>query len=49
MREQYGYWVARLKDGFHFDQTRALAKKRLDHTRRVAGLLMAELREDGAL
>jgi hypothetical protein len=48
-REQYGYWEARLKDGFHFDQTRAIAKKRLDHTRRVAGLLMAELREDGAL
>ena len=48
-REQYGYWEARLKDGFHFEQTRAMAKKRLDHTRRVASLLLGELREDGVL
>ena len=48
-REQYGYWEARLKDGFHFEQTRALAKKRLEHTRRVAALLIGELKEDGAL
>ena len=48
-REQYGYWEARLKDGFHFEQTRAVAKKRLEHTRRAATLLLGELREDGAL
>lgn len=48
-REQYGYWEARLKDGFHFEQTRALAKKRLEHTRRAATLLLGELREDGVL
>ena len=48
-REQYGYWEARLKDGFHFEQTRAIAKKRLDHTRRMATLLINELKEDGAL
>lgn len=48
-REQYGYWDARLKDGFHFEQTRAIAKKRLDHTRRAATLLINELKEDGAL
>ena len=48
-REQYGYWEARLNDGFHFDQIRQIAKKRLEHARRVATLLTTELREDGAL
>jgi hypothetical protein len=48
-REVYGYWDARLKDGFHFEQIRALAKKRLEHTRRMATLLISELREDGAM
>jgi hypothetical protein len=47
-REQYGYWEARLKEGFHFEQIRGIAKKRLEHARRVANLLMNELREDGA-
>ena len=48
-REQYGYWDARLKDGFHFEQTRQLARKRLEHARKAAALLLGELREDGAL
>lgn len=48
-REQYGYWDARMRDGFHFDQARTIAKKRLDHARRAASLLMGELREDGVL
>jgi hypothetical protein len=48
-REQYGYWDARLKDGFHFDAIRQIAKKRLEHARRAANLLATELREDGAL
>jgi hypothetical protein len=48
-REQYGYWEARLKDGFHFEQTRLLARRRLDHARKAAALLIAELKEDGAL
>jgi hypothetical protein len=48
-REQYGYWDARLKDGFHFEPVRAIAKKRLEHARRTASLLTGELREDGAL
>ena len=48
-REQYGYWEARLKDGFHFDPTRAIAKKRLEHARKTAALLLAEMKEDGAL
>jgi hypothetical protein len=48
-REQYGYWEARLKDGFHFDPTRAIARKRLEHARKTAALLIGELKEDGAL
>jgi hypothetical protein len=48
-REQYGYWEARLNDGFHFEPVRAIAKKRLEHARKMAALLMAELKEDGAL
>jgi hypothetical protein len=48
-REQYGYWEARLNDGFHFDAVRTIAKKRLEHARRTATLLLNELREDGAM
>jgi hypothetical protein len=48
-REQYGYWDARLKDGFHFEQTRQIARKRLEQARKTAALLIAELKEDGAL
>lgn len=48
-REQYGYWEARLKDGFHFEQTRQIARKRLDHARKTAALLLSELKDDGAL
>jgi hypothetical protein len=48
-REQYGYWEARLKDGFHFEATRAIARKRLENARKMAALLLGELREDGAL
>ena len=28
-REDYGYWEARIKDGFHFETVRAIAVKRL--------------------
>jgi hypothetical protein len=48
-REQYGYWDARLKDGFHFEQVRQIARKRLEHARKAASLLIGELKEDGAL
>ncbi len=47
-REQYGYWEARLNDGFHFEASRQLARKRLEAARKVAALLAAELKEDGA-
>jgi hypothetical protein len=42
-REQYGYWDARLKDGFHFDPVRKLAQQRLENARKVAKLLSDEL------
>jgi hypothetical protein len=45
-REQYGYWEARLKDGFHFEPVRKLARQRLDDARKVAKLLADELRGD---
>jgi hypothetical protein len=46
-RELYGYWEARLKDGFHFEPVRQIAVRRLENTRAVCALLSAELREDG--
>ena len=45
-REQYGYWDARLRDGFHFEPIRRIAKRRLEHTRAVCKLLGEELEED---
>ncbi len=48
-REQYGYWNARLKEGFHFDAVRAIAEQRLEHARRVTALLLREMKEDRAL
>lgn len=48
MRERYGYWDARLKDGFHFEPVRQIASQRLDSARKVAAELFAELHEDNA-
>jgi hypothetical protein len=45
-REQYGYWDARLRDGFHFEPVRQMAKARVEHARQVAALLLEELKED---
>ena len=42
-REQYGYWEARLKDGFHFEAVRDLARRRIDNARLLTTLLMEEL------
>lgn len=47
-REQYAYWQARLKDGFHFAPVRELARRRLDHYRKAASMIEQELNEDGA-
>ncbi|MFT3785802.1 MAG: hypothetical protein QM770_06495 [Tepidisphaeraceae bacterium] len=44
-REQYGYFEARLKDGFHFDLTRQIARQRLDHLRQILPALRSELEE----
>ncbi len=45
-RQQYGYWEARLKDGFHFEPIRQLARRRLDHALRGCQMLIDELKED---
>jgi hypothetical protein len=45
-RELYGYWDARLKDGFHFEQTRRIAQARLEHARAATKLLSQELMHD---
>ena len=41
-RELYGYWDARLKDGFHFEQSRRIAQTRLENARAATKLLSAE-------
>jgi hypothetical protein len=45
-REQYGYWDLRLKDGFHFEPIRKLARKRLESARSIAALLKVEMEDD---
>lgn len=45
-REQYGYWQARLKDGFHFEPVRAIAARRLESAVAVAKMLADELKQD---
>jgi hypothetical protein len=45
-REQYGYWEARLKDGFHFEPVRQIARRRLARARQMATMLADELKED---
>jgi hypothetical protein len=41
-RELYGYWDARLKDGFHFEQSRRIAQTRLENARLATKLLVQE-------
>jgi hypothetical protein len=45
-REEYGYWSARLKDGFHFEPIRAIARRRLETARQVVKMLADELAQD---
>jgi hypothetical protein len=45
-REQYGYWEARLKDGFHFEPVGRIARRRLEQARQIISMLNAELTED---
>ncbi len=46
-RDVYGYWEARLRDGFHFDAVKQIAQRRLERARQVAQMLEEELKEDG--
>ena len=48
-RDQYGYWDALLKDGFHFEHVRRIAVQRLERARQTATLLTEEIREDQSL
>jgi hypothetical protein len=41
-RELYGYWDARLRDGFHFEATRRIANHRLENARAAMKLLAEE-------
>ena len=44
-REAYGYWDARLRDGFHFAPVRARAVQRLQRLRDVIDQLQVEIEE----
>lgn len=44
-RDAYGYWEARLKDGFHFGPTREAARRRLARSRQFLELLRVETGE----
>jgi hypothetical protein len=44
-RDSYGYFEARIKDGFHFGPVRELARRRLARGRQVIELLKQELAE----
>lgn len=45
-REEYGYWDARLKDGFQFEPIREIARRRLESARQVVKMLSNEINED---
>src|SRR5690606_29720222 len=45
-RTAYGYWDARINDGFHFPQVRNIARRRLANAKRVVDMLDEERRED---
>lgn len=45
-RREYGYWDARLKDGFHFEAVREMARARLKNADAAVELLLEELQED---
>jgi hypothetical protein len=44
-RDEYGYYEARIKDGFHFGPLRELARRRLARARQAVELLRQELAE----
>ncbi len=48
-RELDGYWDARLKEGFHFEAVRQIARERLDHSRRDTSLMLQDIKEERLL
>ena len=48
-RDQYGYWDARLNEGFHYPPVRDLARSRVSRARTLVESLAHELHEDAAL
>ena len=45
-RDAYGYWDARLKEGFHFEVVARDGKKRLEQARAAAAAPLAEVKDD---
>lgn len=45
-RDAYGYWDIQLKNAFHFEPVRQIARRRLAATRQAVQLLKTELDED---
>jgi hypothetical protein len=48
-RDAYGYWEARLKEGFHFEPVRQIARRRLIKARECVETLKREASEDQAI
>lgn len=44
--EMYGYWDARVKDSFHYDAVRQMARRRLEQARQAIRALEGELADD---
>lgn len=45
-REAYGYWEARLRDGFHYNPVRAIAERRLASARKMIEQMQQERAEE---
>jgi hypothetical protein len=45
-RDAYGYWEARLNEGFHFEPVRQIARRRLAKARECVAMLKQEISED---
>lgn len=45
-REAYGYWEARLRDGFHYNPVRAIAERRLAGARKMIEQMQQERAEE---
>jgi len=45
-RVQYGYWSARVKEGFQFEPIQQLARRRLENAHKAAEMLKGEIDEE---